>query len=335
MKQDKMRKLKVGLLGFGGMGHFHAAQYQKQKNCSLVAICDINRDTFENDSAQINIGSSGSTKKLSYKPYFDYEDMIRNEKLDFLDICLPCHLHAEYAMRGMRDGLHVLCEKPMARTSALANEMIRVSKETGKKLMIAQCLRFEQNFKAVHDAVKEKKYGKLLRLDMRRNSTTPKNAWYHDGNCSGGALLDLHLHDTDFINWTFGVPDAVRTCGVTLFTGCADDLMTTYLYKNGPVINSEGSWRRAKWTTSTVAVFEKATLELDGNKLLLSRVDQPLETIELPESDNGYFAEIAYFASCILEDKPVEICSPESTRDSIRIAEAEQKSACKGKKIKL
>ena len=126
------KKLKAALIGFGGMGHFHATQYKKQKNCELVAICDIDKKKFEKLSADINLGNSGDADLSNVRQYLSYEDLIKNEKFDFLDICLPCHLHAEYAIRAMKDGYHVLCEKPMARDVKLADQMIEVSEKTKK-----------------------------------------------------------------------------------------------------------------------------------------------------------------------------------------------------------
>ncbi|MBO4633480.1 MAG: Gfo/Idh/MocA family oxidoreductase, partial [Lentisphaeria bacterium] len=70
--------------------------------------------------------------------YTSYKELIRHVQFDMLDICLPGHLHEEYAVRAMRDGYHVLCEKPMARTLAQADRMIRVARETDRKLMVAQ-----------------------------------------------------------------------------------------------------------------------------------------------------------------------------------------------------
>lgn len=330
------KKLKVALLGFGGMGHFHASQYKDQPNCVLTAICDIDKKKFAELSAEINLGNSGEADLANVRQYLSYEDMVKNEKPDFIDICLPGHLHAEYAIRAMKDGFHVLSEKPMARTLAQADEMLKVSEKTGKKLMIAQCLRFENTFNALKKAYDSKKYGKLLRMDLRRCSgpAGAKTSWYRDVKCSGGALLDLHLHDTDFVNYVFGTPDAVQTFGVSRVSGGIDDLMTTYFFKDGPIINSESSWCRAKWYTSTVAVFEKATLELDGAKVNISRTDKPLEVLDL-SGKNGYWSEIAYFAECIQKNKKPEQCSPESTRESIRIALAEEKSALTKRKVSL
>ena len=328
------KKLKAALIGFGGMGHFHATQYKEQKNCELVAICDIDEKKFEKLSEEINLGNSGEADLSNVHQYLSYEDLTKNEEFDFLDICLPCHLHAEYAIRAMQDGYHVLCEKPMARNVKLADKMIDVSRKTKKFLMIAQCLRFEKTFNAIKKAYDSGKYGKLLRLSMTRCGGAPSQGWYRDVKCSGGAILDLHLHDTDFVNYMLGMPDAVLTNGITRVTGGIDDLMTTYYFKDGPVVNSESSWCRSKWGFTTVAVFEKATLEIAMPKVIVHAEDRENREIDC-SGPNGYFNEIAYFAECIRKKKRPETATMESTRDSIRIVLAEEKSALTKRKVSL
>ena len=328
------RKLRAALIGFGGMGHFHATQYKEQKNCELVAICDIDPEKFKKLSAEINLGNSGVADLSKVHQYLSYEDLLKNETFDYLDICLPCHLHAEYAIRAMEDGKHVLCEKPMARDLRLADRMIAVSGKTKKFLMIAQCLRFEKTYNTLKKAYDSGKYGKLLRLSMTRCGGAPSQAWYRDVKCSGGAILDLHLHDTDFINFMIGVPDAVLTSGVSRVSGGIDDLMTTYYFENGPIVNSEGSWCRSKWGCTTVAVFEKATLEIVAPKVIVHAEGRKDREIDC-SGTNGYFNEIAYFCECILKNKRPSVASMESTRESIRIVLAEEKSALSGRKVSL
>ena len=330
------KKLRAAMIGFGGIGHFHLSCYPKQKNVELVAICDIDKKKFEVEKEKINIGESEKTDLSGIAKYLSYDELVRKADFDLLDICLPCHLHAEYAVRAMKDGYHVLCEKPMARTVAQADRMIRVARETGRKLMIAHCLRFAPNLVRLKEMVEKKEFGKLLRLDMRRNGSLPKNAWYRDPAKSGGALLDLHLHDTDYINFLLGVPESVRTYGIVRDTGGIDDLMTAYQYSNGPIANSEGSWCKGTWKCSIVAVFRKATVEVSKyDKLTVFRVDQEPEEILFDKNTNPYFNEIAYFAECILKNRDPERCLPRSTRDSIRIAGAEERSARAKRTVRL
>lgn len=329
------KKLRVGLLGFGGMGHFHATQYHGQKYCDLIAVCDINPETFTRLSEEINIGNSGVADLSKVKRYLSYEEMIRNESLDMIDICLPGHLHAPYAIQSMQHGMHVLTEKPMSRTLHLANKMLEISKKTEKKLMVAQCVRFTPSFLFLKEVYDNKKFGSLLRLDFRRLSAVPKKEWYRDARCSGGALLDLHLHDLDFINFMLGVPESLRCAGITRYSGGIDDLIVQYDYPDGPLVSAESSWCRSKWTLNVAAMFEKATLEItDQFTCTVSEAEKKPQLVELKKIE-PIFAEIEYFTEAILKNKAPLKCLPESTRDSILIAQAEERSALSGRKVKL
>ena len=336
-------KLKVALLGFGGMGHFHATQYADQKECELIAIVDKDPKKFQQLAAKINLGESGDVSLKGIHQYASYEEMMAMEKPDMVDICLPCDLHAEYAIRALQDGLHVLCEKPMARSVKEADQMIAAAKKAKKKLMIAQCLRFDPvygAFKKIHDSGK---YGKLLRMQAQRLSEAAKGTgnWYRDAKRSGGAVLDLHLHDVDFLQYLFGtIPASVSTSGVfTAGTGRAsgglDELLTHYDFGNGALVAAEGSWLHPQWFCNLSAVYEKATVYLEGNKITIYQQDKKNQVKEIKGKKNGYWEEIAYFAKCVLAKKDPVQCLPESTRDSIRIAFAEEKSAAEHKIVKL
>ena len=85
-------KIRAALIGFGGMGHFHASCYAKQKNVELVAICDIDKKKLEQEKEAINLGESGKTDLSRVAKYTSYEEMKAKEQFDMLDICLPGYL---------------------------------------------------------------------------------------------------------------------------------------------------------------------------------------------------------------------------------------------------
>lgn len=323
-------KLKVALIGFGGMGHFHATQYADQPNAQLIAIVDKDPETFKRSAQKINIGDSGEVSLKGIPQYTSYEEMMAKETPDVLDICLPCDLHAEYAIRAMKDGLHVLCEKPMARTAKDAKRMIAVSKKMGKRLMIAQCLRFDPVYATFRKLHESGKYGKLLRITAQRlaKTATGSDRWYRDGKRSGGALLDLHLHDVDYFLDLFGkLPKSVSSQGVTRASGEIDEVFTRYDFGNGVQASAGGSWLHGFWHCELSAVYEKATIHLEGNKVTVyDAVTQEPKEYEIQGKKNGYWEEIAYFTKGILRKTPFAKCEPESTCNTIRLAEAEKAS---------
>lgn len=325
------KKLKAAIIGFGGMGHCHAAQYEKQKDVKLVAVCDIDPTKFNLGNVSLNFGDSGKTDVNSLKCYTSYEELILGEPdLDYIDICLPSDLHCEYACKAMKAGFHVLCEKPMALNTKDCDKMIKTSYQTGKLLMIAQCLRFNKAFNSIRDYYESGKYGKLLRFSLKRMGGFP-GGWFREVSRSGGALMDLHIHDLDFVLHMLGKPDSISARGVVVKSGGVDDLNAAINYKNGPIVDAESSWARGGWQCGMAAIFENATVETDGDKVTIYQMDKQLKTIT-PKNNNMYFNEIAYFAKCVKTNTRPQIASIESTRETIRIILAETKSALSASK---
>jgi len=318
--------LKAAILGFGGMGHCHAAQYGEQKDVKLVAVCDIDPTKFKLNNVALNFGNSGKTSMETLRCYTSYEDLIKAEPdLDYIDICLPSDLHCEYSCRAMNDGFHVLCEKPMALNSADCDKMIKTSHDTGKLLMIAQCLRFDAIFNKIRQAYESGKYGKLLRLSLKRMGSFP-GGWFREVKRSGGALMDLHIHDADFILSMLGTPASLIARGVVVKSGGIDDLSVDFIYPNGPIVAAESSWARGEWQCGMAAIFEDATLYASGDCLTIYQMDQKLKKVK-SKAKNCYFNEIAYFAKCVKQGRRPAIAAIESTRDTIRVLELENQSA--------
>ena len=200
--------LKVGLIGRGSISQAHTAAYKKINNAELVACCDIRPEVMED--------------LTNVRKYTDIDTFLSEEagKLDYVDICLPTYLHAEVSIKAMRAGFNVLCEKPMARTVEQAEEMLRVSKETDKRLMIAHCTRFMGATQIIRNEILKGEMGKVRNAEFYRQGGTRapmgyKN-WFRDESLSGGALLDLHVHDIDVVRGLFGMPNAVTAVGANV-----------------------------------------------------------------------------------------------------------------------
>lgn len=331
------KKLKCAILGFGGMGHFHASQYPGQKDVELVALCDIDPKKFEDAEATINLGSSGKSDISSLRKYLSYEEMVKAEKgnLDMLDICLPAYLHAEYSIRAMKDGFNVLVEKPMALSVKDCDRMIAAKKKTGMKLMVAQCVRFDPGYKLLASLIESGKYGKLQKLDMYRYGIYPtgSSGWYMDANLSGGAIIDLHLHDIDWLQSVMGTPKQIVTFGNIGVSGGYDEVDNIFSFsRQDAIVRAMGSWMRAgHFKSGFTAIFEKAVLHKDGEQPRLTDIYGKEKKLSFkPGETNNYFNEIAYFAKCARTGKEPEFCLPSSTRETVRIIELERISASKG-----
>ena len=117
------KKVRVGLIGIGGMGGCHFYNYEKIENAELVAVCDVRRDV-----AKQKVG------KRKIKIYTNLDRMLQHNELDMIDICTPSFLHKDMAIKLLKAGYHVLCEKPMTLNAKDAEKVIEASKQTDKKI---------------------------------------------------------------------------------------------------------------------------------------------------------------------------------------------------------
>lgn len=323
-----MRKLRIGIAGFGGIGHLHAAIYQKLPHCELVAVADPDPAKLAAETGDINLGIVSRVDLASLRRYADAEEMLAQEQLDYLDVALPTDLHEAYAVRALEAGLHVFCEKPMARSTAAARRMLEASRRSRRELMIGQCLRFWPCYEVLKEAVDSGRYGNLRMLSLSRISVISSKAWMFDGKRSGGAAWDLHMHDADFLNYLLGVPRGVTATGTGRHTGAIDNIHALYRYGGQVTVFAEASWGATAFSMRYQAIFENAVLETarNGAEVILRRVGVPDRTLT-PEPGNGHERELAYYTRRLLDGKRPERCLPESTLESLRMVEAEIASA--------
>ncbi len=209
--------IRVGIAGIGFMGMIHYLAYQKLRGVKVAAICEQDRKRLAGDWRTIkgNFGPAGKQMDLSgIATYEKLDDMLADQSLDMIDICLPPAAHAPVAIAALKSGKHVFCEKPIALRSADGRKMVNTARSTGKQLMIGQVLPFFPEYAFALKAINSRKYGKLLGGAFKRVISDPQ--WlkgFYDPEKIGGPMLDLHVHDAHYIRLLFGMPKAVFTSG--------------------------------------------------------------------------------------------------------------------------
>jgi predicted dehydrogenase len=179
--------------------------------------------------------------------YDDFDRMLAEAKPDVISLTLPTTLHVPLTVKALKAGVSVLCEKPMALDAASCGAMIRAAAKApnGAKLMVAQCLRFWPNYVYLKKLIDGRKYGAVVAASFRRFSAPPGwgkgKSWFLDEGKSGGVALDLHIHDTDIVNYLFGMPKAVTSTAAYSKEGVMLYVSTLYDV-GGPAVTAEGSW---------------------------------------------------------------------------------------------
>lgn len=299
--------LKVGLVGCGGISGAHVPAWDAMENVDLIAICDILPEKME--------------RYPNHKYYTDFDKMIDENDFDIIDVCLPTYLHCEFALKAMKNGINVITEKPISLVESDVDLLYSTAEENGVKFMVAQVLRFWNEYEILKQLYDTQKYGKLIAGTMWRLGGYPTREWYTKKELSGLIPFDLHIHDLDYLIYAFGNPNSY-VCNRKELP--KQDYMSVVYDYGDFFITAEASWYKASYPfyMGFRFQFEEAVVALERDGFTIhecggTKITPCVEgaenksDFELPSSD-AYANEIKYFAECVENDKPVEKVTKES-----------------------
>lgn len=189
--------LKVGIIGCGGIANGkHMPALSNVEEVEMVAFCDIIVERAE--AAKEKFGTKDA------QVFDDYKKMLAGADLDVIHVCTPNSSHAELSIAAMEAGCHVMCEKPMAKTSEEARSMIEASKRTGKKLTIGYQNRFRTDSRYLHEICKEGGLGDIYfgkAHAIRRRAVPTWGVFLDEEAQGGGPLIDIGTHALDLTLW--------------------------------------------------------------------------------------------------------------------------------------
>jgi predicted dehydrogenase len=337
--------IRVGVVGLGFMGNMHSKNYRALENVKLAAICDIDENKFKDTGrAAGNIESAEAPLDLTGVELFtNFDKMLAKAKLDAISITLPTYMHRDFTIKALDAGLNVLCEKPMALNVAQCRQMIKAADKSGKVLQIGHCIRFWPEYVKTKQIIDSGEYGKIVAATFQRLSLTPTwswNNWLINGSKSGGAIFDLHIHDSDFVQYVFGIPKAVYTRGTKGPSGSFDHVVTQYIYDDDKVVTAEGGFVMTPsfgFEMSFNIIFEKATIVYDCTRKPAFKLCPAKGDAFTPEVEpgDGWSREIAHFVKTVSGQKVPEITTPAQSLDSVKLILAEKQSAETGKEIAI
>jgi len=335
--------INVGIVGLGFMAATHIKAYRQVPDTRVMALCNPNGRHLNGDFTGVagNVGDNAPVKlePSSFQAYQDFAAMLANPEIQVVDICAPTMAHPELALAALEAGKHVICEKPLARTSALARAIVEGAANARGFFMPAMCLRFVPEWAWVKRAIDDQRFGKTLAARFRRVAEPP--GWgrhnFLNGERSGGALLDLHIHDTDFVQYCFGRPTTVYSTGCTVLSGAVDHVVTQYQVASGAMVHAEGSWAMTAgfgFNMSYTVNFERATVDYDlargADALRVCEAGQPARTLKLDEPD-GYAGELRHFVEAIHAGKAPTVVTAQDGLSAVEICEAEERSVASGR----
>ncbi|MCS7224529.1 MAG: Gfo/Idh/MocA family oxidoreductase [Armatimonadetes bacterium] len=341
--------VKVGIAGLGFMGVTHYRSYKKIKGAQIIAVFTRDPKKLAGDWRDVrgNLPTeTGGKEDLSRVRRYDrLEDLLADPDVDLIDICLPTHLHSETAIKALQAGKNVLVEKPIALSVRDADKMLETAHKVGKHLMVGQVLRFFPEFRVIKDYKDQGIYGRLKGLHIKRIISRPTWAadnWFADPERSGGPIVDLHIHDADFIVFLFGLPRAVTTVGWTdPSRNTPEYFVSQYHYDDGErTVTAQGgdpAMPGLVFEHGYDAYFERATIEFNsqtGQPPTLYTDDGKRKEIKIKGPD-AFQAELQYAITCLDKGEEPVLLDAKAARDALLLCLKEKESLQKGKTIRL
>jgi predicted dehydrogenase len=320
--------MRIGILGAGFMGQTHARAYAKIPGVEIVAISSQHRDKAERLTAEV--GGKAVT---------DDRMIIEDASIDAISNTLPTHLHPDTTIAALNAGKHVLLEKPFALTAPDCDGMIAAASASGRILMVAHVLRFWGDYVSLVEFVHGGAIGKPISAIASRLSQLPAWAdWFLDPALSGGAVLDLSVHDFDVLNWVLGTPKSVYGRGKEYRPGLWNDIHAEIDYggANGFVEGSEFMPQGYPFSCSLRVICEGGvaefsfraggvSVEMGGGSTLT--VYEPGKAYPLtPKPGDAYQNQTDYFVACVRDGRAPALGTAEQARLAVRTANAVRES---------
>ena len=335
--------LRVGIIGAGEISKSHADAYQALgSKVRVAAVAD--KDLIKAEQL---------AKGFRAQVFDDAEELMKAE-LDIVDICLPTFLHEQFVIAAAGYGKHVFCEKPIALSLEAADRMIAETKKAGVKFMVGQCIRFWPEYVAVRERLAEGDLGSIKVITAGRIASAPNWSWDNwilQPDLSGGAVIDLHIHDVDFVNALIpGTAQIVSAVGSNSQREALDHISTLIDYGDGVVASIEGNWLvpdSYPFTMALKVVCEQGTIEfvsrgIDvGNRdesavnVMVYKQGQAPEVVGIPERKDAYLAEIEYFVDCVLKGQDPAIVTAQDARESLALVLAAKRSVLERQSIRV
>ena len=256
-KQAKMRDIKVGIIGCGGIADYkHLPSLAKLPNVKMTAFCDIVKERAEKANKEFGDGAG--------KVFTDYKKMMEIDDIEVIHVLTPNASHAEISIAAMEAGKHVMCEKPMAATASDALLMLETSRKTGKKLTVGYQSRSTEGFQLARKMVEDGDLGEIYYIKaphIRRRGVPLWGVFLDKEQQGGGPLIDIGTHSIDaalFISGNYEVESVTgsvyrKLADTAMYSNnwgiwdpkdfiVEDSAMGYVKFKNGATMVVEASW---------------------------------------------------------------------------------------------
>lgn len=259
--------LNVGIIGCGGIANGkHLPSLQKISEVNIVAFCDI-----EIEKAQVAAEQYGTNDA---KVYEDYKLLLENDDIDVIHVCTPNSSHKALTVASLNAGKHVMCEKPMAKTTEEAKEMIEAAKRNGKKLTIGYQNRFRPDSQYLRKATQRGDLGDIYygkAQAIRRRAVPTWGVFLDEEKQGGGPLIDIGTHALDLTLWMMDNYEPESVMGSTFHK----------LGKKENAANAWGPWDPKKFTVEDSAF---GFIKMKNGSTIILESSWALNSLEVDEA---------------------------------------------------
>lgn len=289
--------MKVCIAGCGTMGAVYAENLTKMKGVQLVGIFD-----------KVQEKSKSFSNQYRTRGFISFEEMMEQANPDVVCITMPTFLHKEYVIKAAEWRKHVICEKPIASNLSEAKEMLQACKQNHVSLFIGHVVRFFPEYAALKREIDSGAIGEIGVAHAKRVGPHPgANRWYGNSAKSGGVIMDLMIHDIDFMRWSIGEVKSVYT--LNRKTKDMDYAMVTLRFQNGAIANLVGFWGYpGAFSTSVEFAGKKGIMRWDSNlakSLVVTKKEEAIKTFsgavipQSPAKHDPFYYEIVHFLDCV------------------------------------
>jgi predicted dehydrogenase len=310
--------MRIGVIGLGFMGSTHLQALAKVPDAQVVAVMSRNEKRLSGDLSDIggNLDIAGARMDFSgYRKYRSVGEILADEDLEAVDICVPTHLHEEIAIEALRRDKHVLVEKPMALDGAAAERMTEEAERQNRVLMVAHVLRFFPQYTGLAELVRSGRLGRVRSAMFRRRTAVPAwGEWEFDRSKSGGGVYDLLIHDVDIALHLFGTPEAISAMGHENLRGGVDTITAQFHYPDVDSVTITGGWHHKgayPFSMEYTVLADQGAVEFSssGRPATVYWHNETNEPLPAPDID-PFAEEIRYFVQCCETGQKPGRCPP-------------------------